>query len=330
MASMRTLTVIIAQAFLVVSLLAAEPKKQPAAPAARPAPTRPSAPAGIDPKATAAINKAVATLTKEFAEHEKDAINPLRKTSNYFKEKDSGGGDVTHEAILSALEKTVNRDPRIDSYIKWQLLSAVNDRFDPKLGYKAVSVYQRAARPAMRPGIEESEKRELVLMLPPPPIDDAETADEINRQWKERLYKAGVANDFVLRYRNELFSKLPLSGAVIRAGLEDAYTRVMNGISSDKFFEENISKSAKEWANGASSGELQEIANLVGAVAGELTGKTPKSPEFFTQVRHDAKNSKINWEKGRATFAQVKEIDELVGYLRDQAQRAQRSTAGKR
>jgi len=86
-------------------------------PATRPAVSRPAAALSPDAKAAVAINNAAATLTKEFQTHLKDPVTEIRKESNFF-EKFSDASDVTPEAILAALDRQQNPDPRIDSYIK--------------------------------------------------------------------------------------------------------------------------------------------------------------------------------------------------------------------
>ena len=152
-------------------------------------------------------------------------------------------------------------------------------------------------------------------------VESADVADEYNKEWSERVFKARQANEPIFRYRNELFEKLPPSGMTFRAGLQDAYTRVMNGYPADKFVED-IEKEIREWAGEAKPAELSDLANLLRGLEKELTGKTPRSPEYFNQVHFDAKNQKLSWDKGRANFAKGSDLEELASYLNQRAQSA--------
>jgi len=53
-----------------------------------------------------------------------------------------------------------------------------------------------------------------------------------------------------------------------------------------------------------------------------MTGKTPRSPEYFTQVHYDSKNQKLSWDKGRANFAKDKDLTDLADYLNQRANTA--------
>ena len=287
-------------------------------PATRPAATKPAAAQSPEAKANAAVGRAVAALKKEWLEHEKDPVAPLRKQSNYFAE--NADGEVTVEAILNALDRRVGDDLKMDGYIKWQLLSGIKGKVDAKLGQKAVAIYQRAPQPAPRPGLDDAEKRQLQQMLPPR-VEDSEVADQYNKEWNERVFRARQANEPIFRFRDELFEKLPGSLGTFRAGLQDAYMRVMNGYPADKFVE-GMEKDIREWAATANPGELKDLANLLRGLAREMTGKTPRSPEYFTQVHYDSKNQKLSWDKGRANFAKDKDLTDLADYLNSRANTA--------
>jgi len=287
-------------------------------PTTRPAASKPSAAQSPEAKANAAVAKAVAALKKEYVDHEKDPVAPLRKDCNYFVE--NSDGEVTVEAILNALDRRVGDEPKMDGYIKWQLLSGIKGKVDGKLGPRAVGVYQRSPQPAPRPGLDDAEKRQLQQMLPPR-VEDAEVADQYNKEWNDRVFRARQANDAIFRYRDQLFEKLPLALGTFRAGLQDAYMRVMNGYPADKFVEA-MEKDIREWAASANPGDLRDLANLLRGLAKDMTGKTPRSPEYFTQVHYDSKNQKLSWDKGRANFAKDKDLTDLADYLSSRANAA--------
>jgi len=299
--------------------LAAMAKVAPATKAvARPAASKPAAGQTPEAKANLAVTKAVTALKKEYADHQKDPVAALRKECNYFVEQPDG--DLSVEAILAALDRRVGDDLMSDAYVKWQLLSGIKGKIDAKLGGRALAVYQSAPRPVIRPGTDEAEKRQLQQMLPNR-VESSDVADEYNKEWSDRVFKARQANEPVFRYRNELFGKLPPSLMTFRAGLQDAYVRVMNGYPADKFVEE-IEKGIREWAGEGKPGELSDLANLLRGLEKEMTGKNPRSPEYFNQVHYDSKNQKLSWEKGRANFAKDKDLEELAGYLNQRAQSA--------
>jgi hypothetical protein len=97
--------------------------------------------------------------------------------------------------------------------------------------------------------------------------------------------------------------------------------RVMNGYPADLFVQA-MEKDIREWAQQARPGELADLAGLLRGLAKEMTGKTPRSPEYLTQVRYSEKDKKLNWEKGRANFAKEKDLEDLAGYLNQKAQTA--------
>jgi hypothetical protein len=299
------------------------PASRPAGPTSKAAVSRPAAGAAAanqtgEAKANAGVAKAVAALKKEYADHAKDPIAPIRKDSNYFAE--NADGEVTVESILNALERRLGDEPKMDGYIKWQLLSGIKGKVDGKLGPRAVAIYQHAPQPAIRPGTDDGEKRQLQQMLPPH-VEDAELADQYNKEWTEKVFRARQANEPIFRFRDELFEKLPASLGTFRAGLQDAYMRVMNGYPADKFVEA-MEKDIRDWAGTGNPGELKDLASLLRGLAKEMTGKTPRSPEYFTQVHYDSKNQKLSWDKGRANFAKDKDLTDLADYLNQRANMA--------
>jgi len=288
-------------------------------PATRPAASKPAAAAqSPEAKANLAVTKAATALKKEFLDHQKDPVAPLRKGSDYFSQNPDG--EVTADSILNALERRVGDDPVSDAYIKWQLLSGVKDKLDAKSGARALVIYQHAPQPMIRPGTDESEKRQLYQMIPNH-VENPDVADEYNKEWNEKVFRTRQANEPIFAYRNELFGKLPPSLATFRAGLQDAYVRVQNGYAADLFVEA-MEKDVRDWAHDARPAEISQLANLLSGLGREMTGKNPKSPEYLTQVHYDSKNQKLSWEKARANFAKEKELQELIAYLNSRAQTA--------
>ena len=319
--SMKSVVFIFIMSLLALPLSAVAKVAPATKPATRPAMTKPAAAQSADAKANLAVTRAVGVLKKEYADHVKDPVAEIRKESNYFVAQPDG--EVTVEAILNALERRLGDDLKMDGYIKWQLLSGIKGKVDAKLAGRAIAIYQRAPQPAIRPGTDESEKRQLYQMLPNH-VESSDVADEYNKEWTEKVFRAKQANEPIFRFRNELFEKLPASLMTFRAGLQDAYMRVMNGYAADLFVE-GMAKDIREWARDGKPAELSDLANLLRGLQKEMTGKTPRSPEYLTQVHYNDKDKKLSWEKGRANFAKEKELEDLASYLN---QRAQTATAG--
>src|SRR5438874_7499991 len=95
-------------------------------PATRAAVSRPVPAQSAEAKANLAVAKAVGALKKEYGEHQKDPIVPLRKECNYFVEQPDG--EVSVEAIFNALDRRVGDDLASDAYVKWQLLSGIKGK----------------------------------------------------------------------------------------------------------------------------------------------------------------------------------------------------------
>src|SRR5881227_1730799 len=101
-----------------------------------------------------AVNAAVAALVKEYQAYAKDPkASPLREKSNYFIENPAP--DATPELVVKALESSVGGGSGAggEAYVKWQLLSAVPDKFPEELVKRAIAVYRRTPAPSPHPGM---------------------------------------------------------------------------------------------------------------------------------------------------------------------------------
>ena len=116
--------------------------------------------ADVKKAATAAVNLAIADLTREVTAHQVEPKSPLREKSDYFLEKKSPG--VNHEEILAAMNRS-SLVPGVaaDTYIKWQLLSGIQGKVEDRLASKLLSAYASAPLLYMRPGLEHASRRQL-------------------------------------------------------------------------------------------------------------------------------------------------------------------------
>lgn len=179
--------------------------------------------------ATAAVQAATAALTKELAAHDQNPGTPLRDKSNYFTENPSA--DLTPEVIVQALVSKFRPDAMGDSYIKWQLLSAVPGKFDEKLSPTAADALMKAARPLPRPGVTADDRRKLDPYLKS--IRNEEDAAKINKQLDELVAKWDEKNKPILAYRDDLYAKLTPGPATLLARLQDGAQRGEAGIDSN-------------------------------------------------------------------------------------------------
>lgn len=215
---------------------------------------KPSAP---DPKSIAAVNAAAAALVKEAQAAFKDPTIKLREKTDYFVEKPSA--DVTPEAILTALERSQNGDPRIDAYVKWQLLSAMSAPFSEELAPRATMAYRRAPEPFNHPGLDH---RSLTSALYRVGTSKKDRMEEVNKGFAETVASADANNVYILRYRKEFYSRLPVSGDSLMAGLEDALIRVRHGVSAQDIWEP-VSGSIQSWALSADGRQREAMLQMM-------------------------------------------------------------------
>src|SRR5688572_24897593 len=97
----------------------------PAAPTTTTAPaTRRAGPATRreePPSRHPAIQPAVTELIREVGSVLRTGAEPPRTQSDYFQQHPAA--DLQPPAVLAALRRQVSNDPRVVSYVKWQLLS---------------------------------------------------------------------------------------------------------------------------------------------------------------------------------------------------------------
>lgn len=228
---------------------AASAEKKPASPApaqAKPAATPAAqAPQGKTPAALAfeakqaaaaaekATHKAAAILLKEYqAGTAKDAKTGLRTKSEFFSQDKQG---VTEDSIMNMLCSVISPDAAADSYIKWQMLSALPAKDDEKALPRMILAYRGASEPYPRPGMSASEKAELDAAIRNMKNPDADTINAVNDKFKVFVDAWDVHNNPVMDYREAMDKRLPMSAEGIIARLEDGHARQSAGIDSEKF-----------------------------------------------------------------------------------------------
>ena len=269
---MTAIRVFLAGLMLAPAALAAEAKK----------------PAGTDPKSIAAISTATAALVKEAQANAKDSTAKLREQCDYFGE--TPPPEITPEAILMALERQQNGDPRIDAYVKWQLLSGVSGQFPAELTRRVMAVYRRAPEPFNHPGLD---KTRLTSVLYKAGALKKEKMDDLNKGFAESVETHDAANFVVLQYRKELYSRLPVSGDSLMAGLEDVFVRARHGVISDSQFDA-IAGSIQSWSLKAEPRQRDAIIQALGKLLATVSDGRNKP---FVKViwSEEPKNLGMHW-----------------------------------
>jgi hypothetical protein len=250
------------------------------------------------------IPHAIVALQKEYQAYAKDPqANKIRAKSDYFKENPAP--DATAESILKALEGSVAGGPGAQAYVKWQLLSAVPDKFPDDLVKRAIAVYRRAPSPIEHPGLERRSLNKLVNGL------RKEQVAPTQREFDQALEQVKEANHPVLAYRNELYNRLPLKLEALYAGLEDINERGSRGLNVTAIFD-NVSAGIRSWAiSQASSAQVRSMIDTILRLRDSMEANKP-----FTKI--DAESKPVKW-KAEGGLIDPKKVDELVKFLENNA-----------
>jgi hypothetical protein len=298
-------------------------------------------------KAATAVSNAVTNLLAEVNAHKKDPKTALRAKSNYFIENKDP--DATPEEILNALNRSHASDVYSDTYIKWQLLSGIDSKVDPKIVSKLLTAYRAAPLPNVRPALEASERRRLDSLLLKATPDDL---NKINSELQKEVEANNAANVPILTYREDLYAHLPGSGDAILAGLEDGAARAGRGIDADKHMK-GVMAQITTWSVGATPSEIHAVASLLRGMAAKMVpgahaangapGQTlfadivdapvilakgkgggggaaaqPRPvfpPNYYISAEMDPKTKHAAWKEGAAKFPDVKAISAMVQQL---------------
>jgi hypothetical protein len=221
-----------------------------------------------DPKALAraevtVLDAAVADLKKEYAAPLKDPqSSKLRAQSSYFVDHPVR---LAPESLLDALERPLGDDPRCVAYVRWQLLSAAPEKFDPKHLKRVLAVYEKAPAPLPRFGLSPDDKNKLdALVLKSKRDDDA----ALSTRLEERVRQGAEANKPILAYRDELYARLPEGYESLVAGLRDARERTAAAAGGGAYdaHAARVVKDAQAWAQSGSA-DPDQCARLSEIVA---------------------------------------------------------------
>jgi hypothetical protein len=280
-----------------IALIGAAPTSRPAA-ASKPA---------ADPQ-TAVITRAAEELAREYGAFLHNPEKSVRKEADYFKQNPSP--DVTPEGILRVLERPLNGDPRLQAYVKWQLLSGVPKVFDEKLVARAGSSYTRAPVPMPRPGVTQADQQALNRDM----YQNQAKIDEVNGRYQRQIAQFNAAHEPILKYRALLLARLPVTGETLAAGFEDVAARVAAGVDFDDFLD-TLLGSARNWLldGKASPRQLSAMAQVVERV------KSTKPPTYLDKAYVNSKGTP-SWKTKTAPSADAGgSLTEFLSSLREAA-----------
>lgn len=253
------------------------------------------------------IDAAIVELKKEYAASAKDPDgNALRTQCNYFVDHPV---QLSPEALLDALEQPQGDDPRGVAYVKWQLLSAAPEKFDPKFLPRVLAVYARAPVPPARFGSSAQDRGKLdVLLLKSRKEDDA----LISTQVEERVRAEAEANRPILAYRDALYGRLPEGFDTIVAGLRDAHDRTLaaaGGGASDHHAA-RVVKDALAWAQSGSA-DVEQCGKLAELVA---RLRFVRSRPYYARVAW--RSDRLVWSTRTDSVYSAKKLADLENVLR--------------
>ncbi len=248
-----------------------------------------------------AVAAAIAALSKEYAAFEKDPQNArTRSESNYF--VDNPSAEVTPELIVKALGNRISGSPRLQAYVKWQLLSAIPGKFDEAQAPAALRAYSSAPAPVAMPGMDPQQRRQIDMALSRLRQDEVAGVD---KEISEQAGRVALANAPILAYRDAMFARLPSAYDTYVAGMEDLVQRMGTG-ADIRGHATNVLGGLQAWALGMDA-KPPQVQNMLAAL-GRL--KTLKAPDYISGVTWDSKGNKAKSKSGRSGL-EAKEIDRV-------------------
>jgi hypothetical protein len=276
--------------------------------------TMAATPADKAPK-TNPLQPAITALVKEYQGAMKKKGEGLREKCDYFsKEKKPEG--VTPEVVIATLEKPVGgaSDPRVEAYVKWQLLSAVDAKIPDELVPRAIKLYQKAPQIGRHPGLD---RPTLSRTLQRVGINNKDVEVEFNKEYSEAVGQYRMSIEPILEYRDELFARLPKNFDTLLAGLADVYDRVVHGAPTGEFWKV-VSGDIRSWAlTGGKPDQIRRLAEGSKQLYAEVKADRNKPYSRIMWVKED-KFEGLKWQSEQ-TIQYDKTIDELATWLEERA-----------
>jgi hypothetical protein len=286
--------------FVLLSLSAAI-----SAPAAEPT-TRRAPARAISSKSLAAVDTAARALAREWNAAHSGGKSKLRTSCSYF--QDNHSDDITTEAILASLERAAHDDSPQTSYVKWQLLSGIPGQVPEELAPRALNIYRNFGTLERQPGMEQNSRSDLELRRRS--CQESGVAD-LNKHLADLQTKVNEDNAPVLSFRDELYSKLPVSYDMIAAGFEDAHDRLKAGAESQTIVEK-AADAAQSWMSRANPKQLRAMSDALKALEKE------RGTQYYDSASWSETSRKVTFYKKSPKLDQ-KVLDALARQLAEQS-----------
>ena len=299
-------SVVIVVAAVTSMLLPSRNPARAAAPTTTPtttatAPATPAPRTRIDAR-NPALQAAIAELTKEIESALRSGDRSPRDLSNYF----VGGSDVPPAAVIAVLRRPIANDPRVAAYVKWQLLSALPNQLDEKTSAELLQVYRTAPAPLPRLGMEKQNRDDLERMIRNARENDSERLIEQFEQMDERVERD---NAFILKYRDGLFAKLPVSYDAIAAGFDDAAVRLHLGADAADHARA-LCKAVEGWAPDAPPERLKAVSRALGQL------EKKKGQGYYSRL-YWSTSGRMQFTKTQGSLGRVSQLEELQEFVED-------------
>ncbi|MEA2709563.1 MAG: hypothetical protein QOF78_2164 [Phycisphaerales bacterium] len=259
--------------------------------------------------ATAAVRAAVIALTKEYEQNLRSPGTAVRETSDYF--KNVHDDTVTPDAIATALQSR-GGDARTAAYVKWQLLSGLDNAPvpDSATAKQLLGAYRNAPQPIARPGVSPQDQQKLDVL-----VQGRKESDEADLKAYLDAAVSQVArqNTVILAYRDELYKKLPKTPETFAAAMDDLMQR-LTVVAEDKALLKQLVADVREWAT-LETRPPHAMAALARA-ARKLADM--KGPQYY-QTPYWHSSNVFAWRKTRGSVDSASALKDLAVYLEDLA-----------
>ncbi|GIW75624.1 MAG: hypothetical protein KatS3mg104_0687 [Phycisphaerae bacterium] len=233
------------------------------------------------------VKTAIDTLKTEIEAIIRDprGDTSIREKSNYFS---NSTDTISEKDLLALLKRRLDRNPVVDAYIKWQLLSLQKTVFSEQAAPIALQVYQSSVAAPVRPGVGNDREMQMLLRQV-----NKDNFSQVNAEWSSRLSAQDRLAAPFWGYRDELYSKLPKSFETVRAGFADAEQRIQRGYDTRRFINQ-ITLDLRGLAAGAKPAEIHRMVQLARYYADQ------EGTVVYDQI--EEKDGKIKWKTKRIRF----------------------------
>ncbi len=270
--------------------------------------TKASEPAANAKPDTAFIDEGIKAIETEFEAFAKDpAVNKLREKPDYFKD---AAGKISEEDLLKMLGKRHNRNPALDAYIKWNLLSLHPTPFSEPNVKQAVKLYRSSVLPPARPGTNADQEMQGILRQV-----TKENYQQVNSQWDIKVAQSDLMAAPFLDYRDDLYSRLPKTAETFRYAFEDAEGRMTRGYDI-KYFLIKLLTDVRSVAAGSNPGQIKQLAAMI-----QYFSNRPVFSTVYVAIGpKDVKDSSspLVWKTAKRGFS-TRDMELLAKDLQDMA-----------